>query len=330
MTHTNIIASPSPARLARGLVMLAVALTTTSCAEQRAETRAEEPALDVVTAEEFAREHRDFDSYWFRGLAELTRYELEQSRYGDTHPGDAVLIFVTEPFLPGRQVKHEFGPGPDLPVLKLNHYRRFYTGVYPYTLMTSTFTPARGDAPTLKLTSTVQEWCGQAFTQLNRREEGGWDAASFSYFQAEGDRRFELSEAPLEDELMSLIRRDPGDLPEGELTMVPAFHYLRLMHQPAEPVAARATLSPPRPTEFGDEPLRVYEVAYPSLKRTLTIYFEPDFPHGIAGWTEAYPGFDGEEMEVTVARRTKSIMLDYWAKHGADDARWRDALGLEW
>lgn len=308
------------------LLLAAGALGAAACAE-RPVAQAE---VDVVSSTSFAQANPSFDAYWFKGLAELSRYELEQSRYGDNHPGDAVLVFVTEPFLPDRQVKHEFGPGPDVSVLKLNHYRRFYTGVYPYTLMTSTFTPTRGDDPTLKLTSTVQEWCGQAFTQLNRRDAGGFDAASFSYFQDEGDRRFELAEAPLEDELTTWIRRDPATLPVGEVKVVPAFHYLRMMHKPAEAVAARATLSEPKPTDFGEEPLRVFTLEYPSLGRTLTIYFEPEFPRRIAGWTEANPGFDGEEMEVTVARRTRSIMLDYWAKHGADDARWREALGLEW
>ncbi len=85
-------------------------------------------------------EHGAFDSYWYQGKAELTRYALRQARYGETHDGEVVLIFVTEDFLPKLQVKHEAGDAADaISVLKLNAYRRFYTGIYPYTVMTSSF-----------------------------------------------------------------------------------------------------------------------------------------------------------------------------------------------
>ncbi|HEY6064603.1 MAG TPA: hypothetical protein VIY96_00515, partial [Thermoanaerobaculia bacterium] len=83
-----------------------------------------------------------FGRYWYQGKAELTRYKLDQARYGEMHPGEAVLIFVTEPFLPDRQVKLERGdPSRGVTVLKLNFVRKFFTGMYPYSLMTSTFTP---------------------------------------------------------------------------------------------------------------------------------------------------------------------------------------------
>ena len=36
-----------------------------------------------------------FNDYWYAGDAELTRYALQQVRYGEVHEGDAVLIFVT-------------------------------------------------------------------------------------------------------------------------------------------------------------------------------------------------------------------------------------------
>ena len=53
-------------------------------------------------------------------------------RGGEEHAGDAVLIFVTEDFLPKLQVKREVSEAPDaISVLKLNAYRRFYTGIYP-------------------------------------------------------------------------------------------------------------------------------------------------------------------------------------------------------
>lgn len=284
--------------------------------------------VDVTTSMEFAEKKRDFNSYWFSGLAELTRYDLKQQRYGEIRDGEAVNVFVTEPFLPDEQVKHEFGDRDDVQVLKLNHYRRFYTGVYPYTLMTSSFVPALTDQPMIKLTSTVQEWCGQVFTQLNRKDEGGWDTQSFSYFQAEGDRDFVLPEALLEDELMTQIRKNPAKLDEGPIEVVPAFHYLRLMHKEPRPYSATATLSEPQKTDFSDAELRVYTLEFADLDRTLNVYFRPEHPYMIEGWEEIYPGLDRKEHK-TVARRTKSIMLDYWSKNGTDDAVYRDALGLQ-
>jgi len=69
-----------------------------------------------------------FRQYWYAGKAELTRYALEQARYGEIHKGDAVLVFVTEPFLIDKQVKYEFGDNSKaVSVLKLNLVKKFFT-----------------------------------------------------------------------------------------------------------------------------------------------------------------------------------------------------------
>ena len=105
--------------------------------------------------------------------------------YGDVHDGEAVLIFVTEDFLPKLQVKQEVSDAPDaISVLKLNGYRRFYTGIYPYTVMTSSFTPL--------------VWRAHAQAQQHRSRVGavrstarsiavpmGLHALSHSYFERE-------------------------------------------------------------------------------------------------------------------------------------------------
>ena len=114
-----------------------------------------------------------FGDYWYRGKAEVTSYRLQQARYGQIREGDAVLIFVTEPFSESRHVKldrpGEAG-GDAVTVLKLNATRKFLTGIYPYSMMTSVFTPidANSDARAIKITTSSQEWCGHTFTQLNR------------------------------------------------------------------------------------------------------------------------------------------------------------------
>ena len=88
-------------------------------------------------------EENDFHSYWHNHGAEITRFELEQSRYGEIHSGHAVLIFVTEPFLPEKQVKadYEASRKKSIPVLKLNFIKKFNTGIYDYSMMKSVFTP---------------------------------------------------------------------------------------------------------------------------------------------------------------------------------------------
>lgn len=273
-------------------------------------------ALDLATPEEFAREHASLDNYWHAGLAELTRYSLRQSRYGAEREGEAVLIFVTEPFLPDAQVKHERDDGQsDVSVLKLNAYRRFYTGIYPYTVMTSTFVPEVANAEGIKLTNVVSEWCGQTFVQLNRREDGV-HAELRSYFQSEGDRDDVLANVPFEDALWQRIRRDPSELPTGAFQVIPAVHALRFLHRDLAPYAATGTL------EEVDGHQR-YTVEIPELGRTLEVDFGSAFPHAISGWTERL----GDE--VSVATRTNAVMTDYWSHNGPDDAPYRQALGLE-
>ncbi|MFQ3270854.1 MAG: hypothetical protein ACI9A1_001173, partial [Lentimonas sp.] len=112
-------------------------------------------------------------NFWFNG-AEINRYELSQSRYGEQHPGHAEFIFVTEPFLMHQQVKDERGIDPSTDVLKLNALRTFNTGIYSYRTMTSTFRPIDLLAypHALKTTTSVQDWCGHAYQQINRTTTG--------------------------------------------------------------------------------------------------------------------------------------------------------------
>ncbi|MEM6772762.1 MAG: hypothetical protein AAF597_19445, partial [Bacteroidota bacterium] len=37
--------------------------------------------------------------YWYEGKAEINTYRLEQARYGELHPGQVSMIFVSEDFL---------------------------------------------------------------------------------------------------------------------------------------------------------------------------------------------------------------------------------------
>lgn len=272
-----------------------------------------------------------FGDYWYQGKAEITSYDLKQARYGELHDGDAVLIFVTEDFSGKKQVKLDRPDeaGDDaVKVLKLNALRNFNTGVYPYTVMTSAFSPVDRDRHprTLKITTSVQEWCGHAFVQLNLQDDQ-YHVQQYSYFESEGDRNEELEAVITEDEIWTTIRLNPDDLPTGEVTMIPGTLYQRFDHTAWRTVNATAILMP----ETYEPDVMVYNlVYYPELNRTLTIRFRRDFPHEIESWEEVEFASDGTTKElVTTAVRNKRLMLDYWTKNSVVDVGLRRELGLD-
>ncbi len=272
-----------------------------------------------------------FGDYWYQGQAEITSYTLKQARYGELHDGDAVLIFVTEDFSVQKQVKLDRPDqaGDDaVKVLKLNALRNFNTGVYPYTVMTSAFTPLDRERypKTLKITTSVQEWCGHAFVQLNLQDDQ-YRVQQYSYFESEGDRVANLEDALPEDEIWTTIRLNPDDLPTGEVTMIPGTLYQRFDHTVWRTVNATAILMP----DAREPDVMVYNlVYYPELNRTLTIRFKRDFPHEIESWEEVEFASDGTTEElVTTAVRNKRVMLDYWTKNSVVDVQLRRQLGLD-
>lgn len=259
---------------------------------------------------------RDF---WFNG-AEINRYALTQVRYGTEHPGHAEFIFVTEPFLVEEQVKNERGGGggPSTDVLKLNALRTFNTGIYSYRTMTSTFRPVDLEAfpHALKSTTSVQDWCGQVFQQVNRTAEG-WRVWLRSYFEGEGDTDLNLGDVWLEDELWLLVRLDPEALPTGELRVIPGAVDVRFRHLEVRDYAATATLRRGR-----EESL--FRVTYPDLDRELRIRFDNEFPHIIRSWEERNPS--GTTRAVLEDRIMNS---SYWRENQPADRAKRKALGLE-
>lgn len=288
-------------------------------------------SLDSKEGEAVAVDNAQFNDYWYAGKAELTRYDLEQARYGEIRRGDAVLIFVTEDFLTDKQVKYEFGDKENATsVLKLNFVRKFTTGIYPYSMMSSIFTPVDvKNQSTLKITSSSQEWCGHTFMQLNRRE-GEYRIQLRSYFQKEGDQNFTLKPALLEDEIWTKIRLAPNSLPTGEIKIVPGFQYARLRHVPLKIEKATASLTTSRDEDLSNQDLQIYTIDYKDLRRKLVIQFENQFPYKIIAWEESYPSGFGPDakMMTTRAVRTHSLMTDYWTKNKTSDAHLREELGL--
>ncbi len=291
------------------------------------------PGCSQVESKEPAPAPADvtFNDYWYSGKAEITRYELEQARYGEMRKGDAVLIFVTEDFLDDKQVKYEFGDREHaVPVLKLNFTRKFYTGIYPYSVMSSIFTPVDPERQsTLKVTASSQEWCGHTFMQLNNRGDK-FDVQLRSYFQKEGDRDFQIEKALLEDEVWTRIRLNPESLPTGEVKVIPGAQFARFRHVPLKVETATARLTASTDEELSSQPLSVYTLEYQGLERQLRITFETAFPHQIVAWQETHRSGFGENAKLltTKARKTNSIRTNYWSKNKLSDSHMRDDLGI--
>jgi len=258
-----------------------------------------------------------FNSYWYQGKAEITSFELTQARYGEIHQGTAVHIFVTEDFLPEKQVKADDKHAKNIPVLKLNSAKKFVTGIYPYSLMISTFSPIDLNQQAIKVSFSSQEWCGNTFAQLNNREN--FDIDFHSYFEGDADRKKTIKKNILENELWNQLRISPESLPIGNIDIIPSFEFLALNHQKIKAYKAEASL-------IKTENFINYIIRYPELERTLTIKATKEFPYTIEYWEETITK-RGKTL-TTKAKKIKTIQSAYWRKNSAGDVEERKELGL--
>ncbi len=272
-----------------------------------------------------------FDDFWYQGKAEITSYNLEQARYGEIHNGHAVMIFVTEDFSKSKKVKLDNPsqrPKDAVPILKLNATRKFNTGVYPYSMMTSSFTPVnfKKHPHSIKISSSSQEWCGHTFMQL-KEEKNHFELELRSYFESEGESNTKVEKAFLEDDIWTRLRIDPQSLPKGNLKMLPGTMFARLRHIDYKAYPVKASLK----DHQGDGRLLTYQVDYQGINRSLSIHFNKKFPYEIEGWEETMTsGFgDNAELLTTKASKKKSIMSDYWSKNNNKDLVLREELGLD-
>ncbi len=302
-----------------------------SCEPAQPSSSAEQSAQAVSVAADFADAGGGLGEYWYQGEAEITHYDLQQNRYGAVHQGEAVMIFVTEDFLTDEQVKNDHYTNPNsTPILKNNMVRKFPTGLYDYSMMTSVFTPVEVKAypMTLKVTTSSQEWCGHTYMQVNWRPDD-YAVTLHSYFEKEADRETTAAHAILEDEIYNRIRMNPEGLPTGKLSVLPSTMYVRLTHRPFRPVEAAASLQDYSGEQFSGETLREYRLSYPSLQREVAIVFEGEAPYRIVGWTDSYPSMFDKKVRTTIARATKTIKSAYWQQNSPVDQGRRKDLGLQ-
>lgn len=279
----------------------------------------DKPKQNFTPSEEFAE-------YWWSGKAELSSYRLEQARYGQIHQGHAVLIFVTEDFSKSKHVKldNPQAAGDDaVNVMKLNFTKKFNTGIYPYSMMMSSFKPVEVNQypQALKVNATSQEWCGHTFTQLDL-EDSHYHGHLYSYFESEGSENdFKLDNALLEDEIWNTIKLDFNLLPTGSVNIIPGVLSQRLMHVDFQVLKAEARL------EKQNDGTMMYQINYDNPDRVLKIFFESEFPYQITGWEDSHKS--GGKLLTTKASLNKTLKLDYWNKNSLEDEVFRERLGLE-
>ncbi|MGJ8550089.1 septum formation inhibitor Maf [Winogradskyella wichelsiae] len=309
------------------VLLIGIMTTFTACNEYKSNTSTSNTtAAPVVSAEKIKTKplapktklSKDFKEYWYNGEAEITSYKLEQARYGEIREGEAVLVFVTEDFLPDIQVKADNYSKENTPVLKVNATKNFITGIYPYSIMQSTFYPVADNQHAIKITTSVQEWCGQTYTQLNNRDN--FEILTHSYFQNQADKSFEIEKALTENELWAKLRINPKNLPVGQIDIIPAMEFIRLNNVDFKPHKALATLK--------DDS---YTLSYDNLSRTLKINFSPNFPFEILGWEETTTSGRGDSVKTLTTKATKleTIKSDYWNKKSKSDSNLRDDLKLK-
>ncbi|RNC86468.1 MAG: septum formation inhibitor Maf [Winogradskyella sp.] len=276
-----------------------------------------EPTPIKVSTPEF-KPNKDFNDYWYAGEAEITSYKLEQARYGEIRQGTAVMVFVTEDFLPEKQVKADNYSKDNVSILKLNATKNFNTGIYPYSIMQSTFFPVANNQHAIKVSASIQEWCGHAYTQLNNRDN--FEVTTHSYFQSEADQNFNIEKAITENEIWTQLRINPNALPMGKTMMIPSLEFIRLRHIPFKAYEANTTLKG-----------NVYTIYYPELNRRLNIKFNLEFPYEIYGWNETSPSGYGPNANLltTRAEKLKTIKSAYWGKNSNADESLRETLKLK-
>lgn len=266
----------------------------------------------------------EFKNYWYQGKAEISSYELEQARYGQIRKGEQILLFVTEDQSKTQHQKlnnPKAHPEDAVKVMKMNRTKKFTTGIYPYSMMNSVFTPVHISQKenTYRSTTSSQEWCGHTFTLIDRWENE-LEVQLHSYFISEGDTSFQLKRAYLEDAIYNRIRIAPEKLPTGSINIIPGSFFQRFKHTLIRIEKAEAKLSK-------GEQFNTYEIIYQNLDREIEITFEKSFPYRIEKVEETYT--DGDQELTSIATRKATIVNDYWNRNSLQDTVLRKKLLLD-
>ena len=304
---------------------------------------------------------QDFWSFWGDGKGEISSYDAVVPRYGELRKGYAILVFVTEEISRTTRIKVEseaIPPQDRVPVLKLNRVIKFTTGIYDYSIFTSTFSSVgsefgsaphpntlqeadsaplpkanreaergRGRIPfePLKISFSAQEWCGHVFQMLIPQRDQV-ELTLHSYFQSEGNqqRRIKLpAKAAFEDNLPIWIRELKGEvLAVGqrlELNIFPSAWATRAAHKPADFQPGWILKEEGEALKSTDGTSLTWRWIWQVGSRKETYWVEKAYPHRILKWSSS----DGSRGELK-----KTLRVPYWTLHDNDDLPYREQLGV--
>jgi len=320
----------SGARLASMIACTAVAAAwIAGCSADGLDTTTVAPDAIEVVGFSSSSASPGFWSHWGDGKAELNGYDLVQPRYGELRKGRAVLVYVTEPFSKRDFVKVNDWDRSDpaqVQVLKLNFIKKFQTGVYDYSVMTSIFVdPAERFAP-VKTTFSMQEWCGSVYEETVF-EGGEAKISAHSYFEGEtANYALAMDGNVVAEDTLKITLRGLGaetlEQPEGELRLLPSSIERRFRHVKPTIVPSAVSWAPEAKTV--EVPAGRFEVREASYARQdgarCTTQIEVSYPHRVVGWSCT----DGEE-----AKLRGSARIPYWQTHNEGDEKLLGELGLE-
>ena len=275
-----------------------------------------------------------FDARWHDGRAELDGYRYSIVRYGAKREGQAVMIFVTEPWSESKRVKvedHLRNPADTFEVLKLNLVRDFQTGIYDYNTMVSLFVRTRDFSP-VEVSFSSAEWCGHVYHKV-RFDRDAVTEELRSYFEGEsGDRSLKRVEPGIPEEaLFVLLRglREDYVGPKGrrDIELLSGMMESRLRHRPLAWTRARIE----RTSESVSVPAGTWTSAILYVVtlndgRTGRFWVEPTGDRRILKWTWTGPGVNTESSET--GELTGSFRTAYWKENGPGDDRLLRSLGL--
>ena len=270
----------------------------------------------------------EFWSHWGDGRAELSSYRAVVQRYGEPREGELVLIYVTEPHDRRRWIKDDEVQDPNrVEVLKLNLSQKFLTGIYPYSVMTSVFSPvdewrAERFQP-VKIGHTVQEWCGHYMHQVWPGPES-LRSLRMSYFASDGEGIAEIdvpSGALYEDALLIQLRELDGRFADGgdwEGWILPSLWAVRRGAATAEPIQGAIIREQLEPGDDTDgRSLTRFTLRYGDYWREYDV--ETAEPRRIVGWRTSL----GDTVRLVETRR-----LPYWTENDPAGRALRTDLGL--
>jgi hypothetical protein len=267
-----------------------------------------------------------FWKHWGDGKAELSGYKGKTPRYGQLRDAEAVMIFVTEPMNRDNWIKDDGATGTKrVNVLKLNYHLTFRTGMYPYSVLTSVFSPVdnwgKERFSPAKVSLSAQEWCGHVWLGL----WPGQRRLLFemkSYFAGEGEKK-EVVNAPsgvlYEDGLLVQLRELEGSFHKGKNwsgSLVPSLWWQRVRHVPLRPLGATITRSEHKE---GGMALTRFVLRYKGSTFSRTIDVEKAWPRRIVRLRSS----EGEDLKLQ-----KTARLAYWGLHNVGDGTYRKQLGL--